>query len=146
VAWKIEEGFDLEEFLARPLVARVATSGPRVRPVWFLWEDGAFWWLTGSWSKMAEFLDEDPNVALVVDSCDLETGEVKIVSVSGRAEVVAFDVERAKRKLRRYLGPDESSWDPRFGSDGTGEDPKAGIVRLVPRTLSARDASYRVRG
>ena len=32
------DDFDVDEFLAQPLVARVATNGPTVRPVWFLWE------------------------------------------------------------------------------------------------------------
>ena len=51
---------DVDDFLAQPLVARVATNGPDVRPVWFLWEDGAFWWLTGPWSRLAEHLRDDP--------------------------------------------------------------------------------------
>lgn len=55
---------DLEAFLAH----RVAASGPTVRPVWFLWEDKAFWWLTGSWSALARRLQQDPAVALVVDT------------------------------------------------------------------------------
>ncbi len=44
----------LEAFLAQPLVAHLATAGPTVTPIWFLWEDGAFWWLTGpgaSWPR-----------------------------------------------------------------------------------------------
>jgi hypothetical protein len=39
--------FNLDSFLAQPLTARVATSGPTVRQAWFWWEDGAFWILTG---------------------------------------------------------------------------------------------------
>lgn len=37
---------DLDEFLARPLVAHLATAspdGPRESPVWFLWEQGSIW-------------------------------------------------------------------------------------------------------
>jgi hypothetical protein len=30
------DDFDINNFLAQPLVARVATNGPTVRPVWFL--------------------------------------------------------------------------------------------------------------
>ena len=45
--------FDVEAFLAQPLLARVATAGPAIRPAWFLWEDGSFWWLTGSYSRGA---------------------------------------------------------------------------------------------
>jgi nitroimidazol reductase NimA-like FMN-containing flavoprotein (pyridoxamine 5'-phosphate oxidase superfamily) len=151
--WRIEEGFDLEAFLARPLVARLATSGPngpRVRPLWYLWEDGAFWWLTGAWSKLAETLAKDARVALVVDVTDVETGEVKGVTATGDAEIVPFDPARAKRKLARYLGPDETLWDPRFRSSWDmnartrADDEPTGLGRLVPRTLRAGDSSFKV--
>jgi nitroimidazol reductase NimA-like FMN-containing flavoprotein (pyridoxamine 5'-phosphate oxidase superfamily) len=79
--------FDVDRFLEQPLVARVATNGPTVRPVWFLWEDGAFWWLTGSWSRLAERLRADPAVALVVDTCDVVTGSVRQVQARGDAEI-----------------------------------------------------------
>ncbi len=36
----------VDAILRRPLVARVATDGPTVRPVWFLWEESAVWWIT----------------------------------------------------------------------------------------------------
>jgi hypothetical protein len=44
--------FNVDSFLAQPLTARVATNGPTVRPAWFLWEDGAFWILTGPWARL----------------------------------------------------------------------------------------------
>ncbi|HXF57913.1 MAG TPA: pyridoxamine 5'-phosphate oxidase family protein, partial [Actinomycetota bacterium] len=40
---------ELEEFLAQPRLAHVATLGPRglrVRPLWYLWREGAFWFTT----------------------------------------------------------------------------------------------------
>src|SRR5256885_15029827 len=40
----------LEEFLAAPRLAHFATvsgdGGPRVRPLWYVYEDGAFWFTT----------------------------------------------------------------------------------------------------
>ena len=151
--WNIEDGFDLEAFLARPLVARLATAGrrgPRVRPLWYLWEEGAFWWLTGPWSRLARDLADDPRVSLVVDVTDVATGEVKGVTATGEAEIVPFDPDRAKRKLARYLGPADTLWDPRFRSSwdmaartGSDEDPD-GLGRLVPRTLRAGDSSFKV--
>jgi nitroimidazol reductase NimA-like FMN-containing flavoprotein (pyridoxamine 5'-phosphate oxidase superfamily) len=135
------DAFDVDEFLARPLVARVATAGPTVRPVWFLWEDGAFWWLTGSYARLPELIAEDPRVALVVDSCDLATGEVRQVTARGEAEIVPFDAARAHRKLSRYLGPDEATWDPYFREF----EPETRFVRLMPERLTARDLSYGVR-
>ncbi len=138
--------FDVDEFLAQPLVARVATNGPTVRPVWFVWEDRAFWWLTGSWSRLAERLRGDPAVALVVDTCDLTTGQVRQVQAWGDAEVLPFDADRAGRKLSRYLGDDPTRWDQdRFGLSSTGMagSDEAAFIRLVPRRMTARDLSFR---
>jgi len=133
--------FDVDAFLAQPLVARLAAAGPTVRPIWFLWEDAAFWWLTGGWSRIPALLERDPAVSLVVDTCDLSTGRTLQVTASGRAEVVAFDPARARRKLVRYLGSDEDRWDERFRS-GTFDDPSTRWARLVPDRLVVRDVSF----
>jgi hypothetical protein len=136
--------FDVDEFLARPLTARLATDGPTVRPVWFLWEDGAFWVLTGPWTRLYARVREDPRVALVVDVCDLGSGEVRQVIARGRAELVPFDVPRGRRKLTRYLGPDESRWDPRFTGYLYDDPVERGThwLRLPPSSLRAMDLSY----
>jgi nitroimidazol reductase NimA-like FMN-containing flavoprotein (pyridoxamine 5'-phosphate oxidase superfamily) len=142
--WKVEEGFDLDGFLAQPLVARIASNGPVVAPVWFLWEDNCFWWLTGSWSKLAQRLAKDSRIAIVVDINDLATGEVKKVYATGRATIVPLDADRTYRKLSKYLGGDKTKWDPRFGTDGTENDPSGAMVRMQPERLIASDASYTV--
>ncbi len=54
--------FDVDPFLARPLTARIATNGPTVRPTWFLWEDGAFWILTGPWARLLDLVRIDPAI------------------------------------------------------------------------------------
>ncbi|GAB2896578.1 pyridoxamine 5'-phosphate oxidase family protein [Streptomyces mayteni] len=136
--------FDVDDFLSRPLTARIATSGPTVRPVWFLWEDGAFWILTGPWARLAARVAEDPAVALVVDECDLATGLVRQVIARGRAELLPFDVARGRRKLGRYLGADEAAWDERFVRY-LHDDPDARgtrWLRLRPASLVAKDLSY----
>jgi hypothetical protein len=139
--FEIDPDFNLQLFLAQPLVARVATSGPTIRPVWYLWEEGSFWWLTGRWARLAATLDEDPRVVLVVDTCDLATGRVLQVTARGDATIVPFDPDRACRKLARYLGPEKELWDERFRS-GTFEDPSTRFVRLTPATVRARDLSF----
>ena len=68
------------------------------------------------------------------------------MSARGLADVVPFDVERARRKLRRYLGPDERRWDERFRIDGLVENPSAGFVRLKSVRVAATDLSYRPSG
>jgi hypothetical protein len=135
----------VEEFLKLPLVARVAVAGPAgptVRPVWFLYEDGTFWWLTGSsYSRLGELLAADARVSLVVDSCDLRTGQVLAVTASGVATVHPFDAGLTTRKLAKYLGPDAEHWPAMFR--GAFDDPTTRLVALRPRhPLRLRDMSY----
>lgn len=85
-----------------------------MRPTWFLWEDQAFWILTGPWARLPRQVQADPAIALVVDECNLATGLVRQVIARGRAEVLPFDVPRGRRKLTRYLGADQTRWDQRF--------------------------------
>ncbi|RBM17791.1 pyridoxamine 5'-phosphate oxidase family protein [Streptomyces sp. PT12] len=136
--------FDLDAFLARPLTARLATAGPTVRPVWYLWEGGAFWVLTGPWARLLARVTADPAVALTIDTCDPATGEVRQVIARGEAERVPFDVPRGRRELSRYLGGDESRWDPRFTGYLHDDPAERGTVwlRIAPTSLVARDLSY----
>ena len=140
-AVRIDEGFDLPRFLAQPLTAHLATAGPSVLPVWFLWEDGAFWWLTGGWSRLTDTLKADPRVALVVDTCHLETGTVLQVEAAGDAEIYQLDRARARRLLRRYLGAEEARWPPRFAKAAF-HDPSTRLIRLEPAHLTARTLTY----
>lgn len=136
--------FDVDAFLAQPLTARVATSGPTVRPVWFLWEDGAFWILTGPWARLLHHVRVDLELAIVVDVCDLDSGLVRQVIGRGRGEELPFEVPRGRRMLSRYLGADEARWDVRF-RDYLLDDPAVkGTVwlRIRPESLVATDLSY----
>ncbi len=133
--------FDLDAYLAQPLTARVAMAGPRVLPVWFLWEDNAFWIITGPWSRLLLIVREDPKIAICVDTCDLLSGRVRQVLARGTAELVVFDSTRGYRKLSRYLGADVSRWDGRFLRYLNGED-NAQWLRLAPATITARDLSF----
>jgi hypothetical protein len=139
--------FDIDAFLSQPLTARVATNGPTVRPVWFLWEGEAFWILTGPWARLLEHVRRDPAISVVIDVCDTETGLVRQVIASGQVEILPFDVPRGRRKLRRYLGADEETWDDRFRHYLLDDPVQRGTVwlRLSPDRLVARDLSYSVR-
>ncbi|WP_093607206.1 pyridoxamine 5'-phosphate oxidase family protein [Streptomyces indicus] len=137
----------MDTFLRRPLTARLATEGPTVRPVWYLWEDGSFWVLTGPWARLPDLVRRNPAVALVVDECEVATGRVQQVIARGRAELLPFDVPRGRRKLSRYLGPDESLWDERFLGYLLDDPAERGTLwlRLTPASLKAQDLSYSVR-
>lgn len=141
-----DPGFDVDAFLARPLLARVATNGPTVRPTWYLWEDRAFWVLTGPWAALPRRLRADPMLAVVVDQCELASGLVRQVIARGPGELVAFDRDRARRKLERYLGADDTSWDERFRRllDEAPQRTDTHWLRVRPESLRARDLSYRV--
>lgn len=139
------DGFDVAAFLARPLIARLATNGPTVRPVWFFWEDDAFWIIAGPWASLPDRVRADPVVALAVDECDLATGAVRQVVCRGKAELVPFDVPRGRRKLARYLGADETHWDPRFRHYLHADPAEAGTawLRVHPRRAIAPARSTR---
>jgi hypothetical protein len=136
---------DVDAFLAQPLTAHVATNGPTVRPTWYLWEDGAFWILTGPWAKLLGRVGTDPAVAVTVDACDLATGLVQQVIARGDADVLPFDIPRGRRMLGRYLGDDETRWDARFRHYLHDDPAERGTVwlRLRPAALTATDLSYR---
>lgn len=124
----------------------MATAGPTVRPTWFLWEEGAFWILTGPWARLLSRVRTDPVIALVVDVCDVGTGLVRQVIARGQAEILPFDVPRGRRKLNRYLGADDAKWDNRFRHYLLDDPAEQGTVwlRLRPDSLVAKDLSYSV--
>jgi hypothetical protein len=135
--------FDLEEFLARPLFAHLATSseeGPRESPVWFHWDGTAIWIIGGT--SFPQNIKRDPRCALGIVDWNRETGLTHHVGFRGRAEVLPFDCAMAKTIFRRYCGPNEADWDRRFDDVFAGE---AGLemVRFLPDTIVIRDQSYR---
>jgi hypothetical protein len=133
--------FDIDDFLARPLTARLATARPAVRPVWYLWEEGRFWILTGPWSQVPAEISKSPEVALVIDTCDLATGECLQVVARGNGELFPFDQQPGQRMLERYLGSDLSTWDPRFRRY-LSHEPDALWLRVAPDSLTAQDVSF----
>jgi Pyridoxamine 5'-phosphate oxidase len=133
--------FDVDAFLAQPLTARLATAVPAVRPVWYLREERRFWILTGPWSQVPSEINNSADVALVIDTCDLATGDCLQVVAHGTGELLAFDQQRGQRKLEWYLGSDVSRWDPRF-QRYLSRTPDALWLRISPRSLTATDLSF----
>jgi hypothetical protein len=135
--------FDLDEFLSRPLYAHLATAsehGPRESPVWFHWDGAALWIIGGT--SFPENLKRDPRCAIGIVDWDPATGRSHHVGFRGTAEVLPFDCTMARIIFRRYFGPVEQEWDPRFEdvlSDRTGVE----MVRFTPQTVVIRDQSYR---
>lgn len=134
---------DLDEFLDRPLfcfLAQTSEEGPRVSPLWYLWEDGALWMVAMLRNRSyPDRIRRDPRAAVAVVDFDPNTGLVQHVGFRGRGTLEPFDEGRATRLLRRYLGDDEAEWDERF-CDLDPEDYR--LVRVDPETVVARDQSY----
>jgi hypothetical protein len=146
VEQKVSDGnreiFDLEEFLARPLYAHLAhqtEDGPRESPVWFFW-DGRSAWIIGGTSFPAN-LKREPRCALGIVDWRPATGLSQHVGIRGRAEVLPFDPDKARAVFRKYFGPDEADWDPRF-DDTFSANPALELVRIWPETIVIRDQSY----
>jgi hypothetical protein len=137
------DSVDITAFLQRPLVARVATNGPTLRPIWYLYEEPTFFWLTDTSSYLHEAVLRGEHLVLVVDDCDISTGEVIYVRARGQAEIIAVDKPRAMRKFARYLGGDESRWDPRFVPSLA--LPTTRMCRFTPSSMEAADVSFNVR-
>lgn len=133
----------LDAFLERPLFCHLGTlapGGPRVSPLWFLWEDDAVWIIADTETKSyPDRVRRDDRVALAIVDFDPGIGLVQHVGMRGRGSIEPFDVDRAERLLSRYLGDDRDGWDARF----TGPwDERWQLLRVDPETVVARDQSY----
>lgn len=140
-----EGDLQVERVLAAPVFAHLATAtldgAPRSSPVWFLWEEGAVWILgQRDEDSFPKRIAERPECALSIVDFDPRTGRVWHVGLRGTATIEAFALERAVRKLAKYLGPDRARWDTdRFGLR---RPERLVFVRFVPETVVVRDQSF----
>lgn len=133
----------VEDVLDRPLFAFLAQSspdGPRVSPLWFLWEDEAVWHIAQTGSRSyPERVRQDPQTALAVVDFDPAAGHVEHAGLRGEASLELYDPDRAGRLLAKCLGPDGDRWPDRFsGLDSNGYR----LIRVEPAAAVARDQSY----
>ncbi|MDX6693689.1 MAG: hypothetical protein QOF02_1292 [Blastocatellia bacterium] len=137
----------LEEILARPLFAHLATGsefGPRESPVWFLWEDEAIW-IIGNY-KTDSFparIEREPRCALGIVDFNHKSGLVQHAGFRGRAELRPHDAERLRRLLSRYLGASLEEWDERFVK--ILGDTDYVFLRFEPLSVVVRDQSFIVK-
>jgi nitroimidazol reductase NimA-like FMN-containing flavoprotein (pyridoxamine 5'-phosphate oxidase superfamily) len=136
----------IDAYLARPITGVVATDGPTIRPLWYHWEDSAFWIINGDWANLKRRVQKDPRLAICVESSNWETGQVFQVIANGEAEIVDYDIPRGRRLLSRYLGPDETTWstepDNYPGYLQTPGPPGIVFLRVVPTKLVGLNFTY----
>jgi PPOX class probable F420-dependent enzyme len=103
---------EISEFLAGPIVARVATVDqdglPYITPVWQEWDGESLWVVPRERSVWVKHIQANPNVAV---SCALDSGTYTRVLMRGTAEIVFGPapmegqcLEVANRMATRFLG------------------------------------------
>jgi PPOX class probable F420-dependent enzyme len=103
---------EIKEFLAGPVVARVATIDqdglPYITPVWQEWDGKALWIVPRERSAWVQHIKNNPNVAV---SCAMDSGTYTRILFRGRAEIISGPepmqgkcLEVANRMATRYLG------------------------------------------
>lgn len=132
----------LDTFLDRPLFAFLAqaTDGPRVSPLWFLWEEGYLWHIAQLEGRSyPERVRQDSRVAVGIVDFDADTGRVEHVGIRGDASLREYDPGRVDRLLAKYLGENRDDWPERFEAvDADGYR----LIAVDPETVVARDQSY----
>lgn len=104
---------EITEFLAGPVVARVATVDadgfPYITPVWQEWDGESMYVVPREKTVFVKHLLHNPKVAV---SCALDTGTYTRVMIRGHAEILfgpapmeGLCLEVAQRMSVRYLGP-----------------------------------------
>ena len=105
----------MDRFLARPLLARLATSEgdrPRVLPMWFWWDGTDVWMETSPTFANARILRRNPRAALTVDEA-LSGLALRAVVMRGRVEIIDSPPDQVMATVRRihakYLSPGEQA-------------------------------------
>ena len=103
---------EVSEFLAGPMVARLATvdqqGRPYIAPVWQEWDGEAMWIIPRERSAFVQHLKSNPNVAV---SCALDSDTYTRLLIRGKAAIVEGPglmagewLKIAERMATRYLG------------------------------------------
>lgn len=127
---------EIDEFLAGTRLAHFATvdasGAPRVRPVWYLWRDGAFWFTT---RMKARFTGRDvAGGSPVTISIASEERPYRGVVAAGRAEDVGKDEELLTAISTRYGAPEGR----RFTASAMSEPDRA-VLKMVPDSFVSWD-------
>lgn len=107
----------------RPYIATLATlrkdGSPHMAPVWYRYEDGAFFVLTDTGSQKHKNIMRDPRVELCID--DRERAPYHTVIVHGRATVLPHPGPEWRLELAvHYLGEERGRRYVESEGDGGG--------------------------
>ena len=133
----------LDEFLARPMIARLATSlddSPRILPMWFRWDGSSLWMETSPTFRNYEVLMRNPRAAVAIDE-SLGGLRLRAVIMRGVVEIIEGpgDVVRdgVRRIYERYLRPDEM----RDVAEEMMTGARHVLLRVTPATMTTWDTT-----
>jgi general stress protein 26 len=130
----------IEEVLAEPVLARLATTNPKtlqphVVPVWFMWDGTSVWISSFVSTRKIHELKHNPQGAVLIES-KREASKLTAVLLEGTVELVTeprpLVSEVASRIYIRYLGaqgmqePEPQSWL---------NDPENLLIKLTPKRI-----------
>ena len=132
---------EMQAFLARPLVAHLATvranGSPQVVPMWFLYDNGVMYMSTRTWAAKVRHLRHNPHVAVEVDVMDAPLKN-KVVAIDGTAEIVTTGVkEMTARIYQKYVGADAVNSPKAQESINT---PRV-LLKIAPKTMWSMDTT-----
>jgi hypothetical protein len=138
-----QNGSDFRAFLNEPMrpaqVSAVSQSGlPVLGSLWFLFEDGRFWFNSLSGTPLLKAASDGTAVAVLVDDFD-PPGRIMQVRVRGEGSIESPDSERVARIYGRYLGEPVASWPLSF--PGRLTDPAWTLWSVLPRSGMAVDST-----
>lgn len=132
-----------DAFLARPLIARLATTmndRPRITPIWYRWDGSSLWMETSSTFPNVRVLKRNPWAAVTIDE-SLGGLRLRAVIFRGRIEMIAEPTTAVREGVvaiyRRYLSAPEMA--------STGEAMLTGgshvLLRLDPEQTMTWDTT-----
>jgi len=138
----------VDEFLAGPVIARLATvqpsGAPYLVPVWQYWDRASMFIIPRAKSRFVAFLKKEPRVAV---SCadDLHPEHSRVL-IEGAAEVVEGPalmhgrmLEIAREMAERYGGADGLTY-----LEGTMNEPRY-LLRVSPRKITSWTGGWKSR-
>ena len=132
---------EINTFLARPLIARLATvranGTPQIVPMWFLYEDGVMYMSTRTYAAKVKHFKKNPHVAVVVDEM-VAPMKNKVVTIEGTVEVLNTGVKEMTTKIyHKYMGVEGSASPQAQQSINT---PRV-ILKITPKKMETIDTT-----
>jgi len=132
---------DMNAFLARPIIARIATvranGSPQIVPMWFFYEDGVMYMSTRTYAAKVKHLQKNPRAAVVVDEM-VAPMKNKVVTIEGTVEVLTTGVKETTTKIyHKYVGVEGSTSPQAQQSINT---PRV-ILKITPKKIETMDTT-----